>query len=418
MLSANRTRQEISSASTGAASSAGLQRARRARSRAGASTSTTPTTRSAARSTWATAPSAAPTGQNFDVISTTKTGLSAPGGHGPHARRARCCRRLLRPRDPPDRAGRSDDGRRRHGHAPASAATAARPPTPQFDHPSDVAIGPDGALYVADEGNNRIRRIVRTARSRPIAGTGDGGLQRQRRPGAAGRAWTSRPTSPSTPAARSTSSTAPTTRCGGSAPTASITTLAGTGSPGFGGDGGVAAKAKLRSPRDIVVRGRRQRVRRRQRQQPRAPDRPRRHDRTVAGDGQTTLRRRRRARDRRAPGHAVGDRPDARRRPADRRRRQRAAAQGAVRRDDDTIAGNGDGVGLPVAPGSSRVARFSSRVAQRGLQWYGGNVVLPAVAHQLDGICEAGQAVAPAFHHLVMSSARTAMREKRRLVSQ
>ena len=84
------------------------ERARRARSRAGASTSTTPTTRSAARSTWATAPSAARDGQNFDVISTTKTGLAAPEGMAttPDGRSAR--RRLLRPRRPPDRAGRGD----------------------------------------------------------------------------------------------------------------------------------------------------------------------------------------------------------------------------------------------------------------------------------------------------------------------
>ena len=33
-----------------------------------------------------------------------------------------------------------------------------------------------------------------------------------------------------------------------------IRSLAGNGSPGFGGDGGVATSAKLRSPRDVVVR--------------------------------------------------------------------------------------------------------------------------------------------------------------------
>ena len=32
-----------------------------------------------------------------------------------------------------------------------------------------------------------------------------------------------------------------------------IATLAGTGAPGFGGDGGVATSARLRSPRDVVV---------------------------------------------------------------------------------------------------------------------------------------------------------------------
>ncbi len=42
-----------------------------------------------------------------------------------------------------------------------------------FDTPCGIAVAPDGALIVADTGNNRIRRIERTGAVRTIAGNGD-----------------------------------------------------------------------------------------------------------------------------------------------------------------------------------------------------------------------------------------------------
>lgn len=43
-----------------------------------------------------------------------------------------------------------------------------------FRYPVGVAIGPDGALYVADAGNNKLRRISAAGRVTTIAGTGVG----------------------------------------------------------------------------------------------------------------------------------------------------------------------------------------------------------------------------------------------------
>ena len=81
-------------------------------------------------------------------------------------------------------AGASGDG------GPATSA--------RLNLPTRVAVGPDGALYIADSGNNNIRRV---------------------------------------------------------APGGTITTVAGTGIAGFSGDGGQATSAKLNNPYDVQVAG-------------------------------------------------------------------------------------------------------------------------------------------------------------------
>lgn len=66
----------------------------------------------------------------------------------------------------------------------------------RLNHPNDLAIGPDGSLYIADYDNHRIRRV---------------------------------------------------------SPNGIITTIAGNGSRGYGGDGGPATQAMLRNPQGITV---------------------------------------------------------------------------------------------------------------------------------------------------------------------
>jgi glucose/arabinose dehydrogenase len=78
---------------------------------------------------------------------------------------------------------------------PASAAS--------FDKPTGLAVDRDGALLVADQGNNRIRRIAPDARGRL-------------------------------------------------GPASVVDTIAGTGEPGFSGDGGDARVATLRIPTEVL----------------------------------------------------------------------------------------------------------------------------------------------------------------------
>lgn len=55
------------------------------------------------------------------------------------------------------------------GFADGPAATA------QFNRPAGLAAGPDGTLYVADTGNNRVRAIAPDGTVRTVAGTGERG---------------------------------------------------------------------------------------------------------------------------------------------------------------------------------------------------------------------------------------------------
>ncbi|HET6550692.1 MAG TPA: CARDB domain-containing protein, partial [Solirubrobacter sp.] len=191
-------------------------------------------------------------GQNFDVIATTKSGFAAPEGMTATAdgallvadSSAHVVRRIVPGgastivAGTPDTPGFAGDG------GPATAAL--------LDHPADVAVGPDGAVYVADEGNNRIRRIAGGTIT-TVAGTGAGGYA-----GDGGPATAARLDEPSDVAADNEGALYVVDRANHAvrriAPDGIIATLAGNGAPGFAGDGGVATRARLHSPRDVAVR--------------------------------------------------------------------------------------------------------------------------------------------------------------------
>ena len=131
----------------------------------------------------------------------------------------------------------------------------------EVNNPYGMSIGPDGALYFCDLGNQRIRRFdFATRRMSTVAGNGSKGYHGDG--GAAADAALNMPHEIQFDAAghlyiverdnhvvRRVDAT-----------TGRISTFAGTGTPGFSGDGGPADHAMLRSPHSVAVDARRRRL--------------------------------------------------------------------------------------------------------------------------------------------------------------
>jgi sugar lactone lactonase YvrE len=125
--------------------------------------------------------------------------------------------------------------------------------------PFDVEFGPDGALYICEFGAHRIRRLdLATNQITNFAGTGKAGYSGDGGP--ATRAMLNQPhelwfdrgrnmyfTDMRNHAIRKIA-----------AETGTITTLAGNGKPGFGGDGGPAKDAQLNQPHSVCIDGKNQ----------------------------------------------------------------------------------------------------------------------------------------------------------------
>ena len=125
-------------------------------------------------------------------------------------------------------------------------------PAAQLADPGGIARGPDGALYICDTANHRLRRVTPDGRITTVAGTGVAGWTAD---GAVGTAtqlnepyevrfdpagnpvWVERRNH--------------TVRMLDQA-TGRVRTLAGKGTPGFAGDGGPAPEAQLREPHSIA----------------------------------------------------------------------------------------------------------------------------------------------------------------------
>lgn len=121
-------------------------------------------------------------------------------------------------------------------------------------YPAAVAIGDSGKLYIADKQNNCIRRISPTGIITTIAGVPTGGYG-----GDGGPATTARmnaPTGVAVDAAKNIYIADQGNNCiRRVSATGIITTIAGTGTPGYSGDGGPATAAMLSTPVALAVDG-------------------------------------------------------------------------------------------------------------------------------------------------------------------
>ncbi len=123
----------------------------------------------------------------------------------------------------------------------------------ELDSPYRVAIGLDGTIYIGDRSNNRIRRITGGIIS-TIAGTGVVGFG-----GDGGAATAAQLADPFSVAVDSAGNVyigdLANCRVRRVDPTGVITTIAGTGQPLSDGDGGAATAARLDNPHSAVVDG-------------------------------------------------------------------------------------------------------------------------------------------------------------------
>ena len=119
-----------------------------------------------------------------------------------------------------------------------------------FGNPVGVAVDASGAVYVADLNNGRVRRFVVGGAITTFAGTvtsvGDGGPSIQSR--------LDRPTSAAVDFSANLYIADPTAnRVRKVTPSGTITTLAGNGQAGYGGDNGPSSAAILNSPNSVAV---------------------------------------------------------------------------------------------------------------------------------------------------------------------
>lgn len=118
--------------------------------------------------------------------------------------------------------------------------------------PFGVLVDTSANLYISDRGKHRIRKITVDGTSQTFAGTGQPGFS-----GDGGPANAAQLTSPAQMAIDGQGNIyvadPPNNRVRKIAPDGTISTVAGTGQAGFGGDGGPATAAQLRSPIGIAV---------------------------------------------------------------------------------------------------------------------------------------------------------------------
>jgi YD repeat-containing protein len=126
-----------------------------------------------------------------------------------------------------------------------------------LNHPTDIALGAEGSLYIADNVNFRIRRIRPDGIISTVAGVGGSGSDTGAAPGDGGPATQASLHGPQGIAIAADGSLYITEltrhRIRKVSPDGIISTVAGNGTQGFSGDGGPATQASLYYPYGIVV---------------------------------------------------------------------------------------------------------------------------------------------------------------------
>ncbi|MCC6559705.1 MAG: hypothetical protein IT372_42860, partial [Polyangiaceae bacterium] len=121
----------------------------------------------------------------------------------------------------------------------------------QLKAPLGVAVGPDGVVYIADTGNNRIRRVGTDGVISTVAGDGTAGFAGDGGPATAAKLRQPRGLLVERDSALVVVDTE-NHRVRRIDANGTIRTIAGTGAPGTSGDGGPALAALLNSPTSIV----------------------------------------------------------------------------------------------------------------------------------------------------------------------
>jgi trimeric autotransporter adhesin len=124
----------------------------------------------------------------------------------------------------------------------------------QMNAPQATAVDSSGNLYIADTANNVVRKVTRDGVIHPFAGNGSAGFG-----GDGGAATSAQLRGPRGLAVDSSGNLyiadSNNNRVRMVAPSGTITTVAGNGTAGYGGDGGAGASAELYTPVGVSVDG-------------------------------------------------------------------------------------------------------------------------------------------------------------------